>query len=225
VLTLDLADDAFRHGWVLSVAAAAVVVYAVRPLLPLGTLLGRPGLPSVIATRGALSAGFFSAEAYLPFVLQEEWRWSPGAAGAVLAAAGLSWAAASQLQARLGARLSDGRAMRAGALALAVGTALAWWAVGQHTHPALLVVAYGISAAGMGTGYPRTSVATLSASTDADRGFNSAALSVADSLGGALALAVSGIVFVHTGQAFAAVFAVPVVWSATAVLSARRTAE
>jgi hypothetical protein len=38
----------------------------------------------------------------------------------------------------------------------------------------------------MGFGYPRTSVAMLDASTDRDRGFNSAAISIADSLGAAL---------------------------------------
>lgn len=223
VLTLDLADEALRHGWVLSALGALVAAYAVRALVPPGTLTGRAGLPSVVATRGTLSAAFFSAEAFLPFVLQDRWGWSPAAAGAVLAAAGLSWAAASQLQARLRDRLTDPAAMQTGAAALAAGTALAWVTVAAHASPVLLVVAYAVAAAGMGTGYPRTSVATLAVSDDADRGFNSSALSVADSLGGALALAVSGIVFAHSDRSFPAVFVLPVAWSLVAVAAARRT--
>ena len=77
----------------------------------------------------------------------------------------------------------------------------------------------------MGTGYPRTSVATLTASTDADRGNNSAALSIADSLGGALALAVCGVAFAAAGdgESFRAVFAVAVAWSLVALAASRRT--
>ena len=47
--------------------------------------------------------------------------------------------------------------------------------------------------AGMGFAYPRTGVAMLEASTDRDRGFNSSALSVADSLGAALSLSVGAV--------------------------------
>ena len=57
------------------------------------------------------------------------------------------------------------------------------------------MAAYVLAGAGMGFGYPRTGVAMLAASTDSDRGFNSSALSIADSLGGALSLSLSGIVF------------------------------
>lgn len=226
VLSLDLAGRTTSAvGLTTSGVAAVVVVLAVRPLVPEGTLRMRRGLPSVIATRGTLSAAFFSAEAYLPFVLQEKWGWTPGQAGAALAAAGISWAATSWAQARLSARLSDTAAMQVGATLLALGTALAWVIVWLHLPAGLLVAAYGVAAAGMGTGYPRTSVATLTASTDADRGNNSAALSIADSLGGALALAVCGVAFAAAGDAepFRAVFGVAVAWSVVALVATRRT--
>lgn len=220
VLVLDVAG---QRSWLWPVLAGAVVLYAVRPLTPPGMLLARPGLASVTLTRGTLAGAFFSAEAYLPFVLQERWGWSPGAAGAALAAAGLTWAVASHLQARAGDRLSHRRAMVAGAVMLAAGTAGAWLTVAQQLPSAALVASYGAAAAGMGVAYPRTSVATLGASDDTDRGFNSSALSVADSLGGALALAVCGVLFTSTGEAFGPVFAAAVGWAALAVLAARRT--
>jgi hypothetical protein len=43
--------------------------------------------------------------------------------------------------------------------------------------------------------YPRLSVLTLAYSSERDQGFNSSALSISDSLGGALALASTAIVF------------------------------
>ncbi len=220
VLTLDVAG---QRSLVWPVLAAAVVLYAVRWLTPSGMLLARRGLASVVLTRGALAAGFFSAEAYLPFVLQDEWGWSPGAAGAALAAAGLTWALASHLQARYAERLSHLQAMLSGSVMLTVGTAGAWATVAQHLPSAALVTSYGVAAAGMGIAYPRTSVATLAASDDSDRGFNSSALSVADSLGGALALAVCGVLFAATDESFGPVFGTAVVWAALAVHAARRT--
>ncbi len=219
VLSLDVIGD---RSWAGSALAAAVVLVAVRPLVPRHTLLAGRGLPSVTLARGALSAGFFTSEAYLPFVLQERWGWSPGAAGAALAAAGLTWAAASQAQAGLRDRLSDQTAMVAGAGLLALGVAGAFCVVLVHAPAAALVASYGVAAAGMGTGYPRTSVATLAASTDRNRGFNSSALSVADSLGGALALAVSGVLFAANGS-FAAVFASSACWGLLALYAATRT--
>ncbi len=218
VLSLDLVGDRVA----LSVLAAVVVLLAVRPLVPRGTLLAARGLPSVILARGALSASFFCSEAYLPFVLQDQWGWSTGAAGAALAAAGITWAVASQLQARLRRQLADHRAILLGATCLVLGIAGAFAVVSLHGPAAALVASYGVASAGMGTSYPRTSVATLSASDDRNRGFNSSALSVADSLGGALALAVSGVLFAVDGS-FAAVFAGAIVWGLLAVGAAART--
>lgn len=223
VLGLDLAGDA-TGGAAIAVALGVVAVLAMRPLVPRGTLAARPGLPSVVATRGLVSAGFFSAEAYLPFVLQEQWGWSPGPAGAVLAAAGVMWALGSAAQSRWSPRLGDTRAMELGALLLLSGTAVAWAAVAVTGPTSLLIVGYAVASAGMGVAYPRTEVAMLSASTDADRGFNSAAVSVADSLGAGLSLALCGLAFtVAQAHPFTAVYAIPLAWSALSVVVARRT--
>ena len=70
VLALELLGSAGgAPGVALAVVALAVVVVALRRLLPVGTLVGRRGLPAVIGTRGLMSAAFFCAEAYIVFVL------------------------------------------------------------------------------------------------------------------------------------------------------------
>ena len=72
VLALELLGSSTGRAGLLALAALAVVVVALRHLLPAGTLVARRGLPAVIGTRGLMSAGFFCAEAYIVFVLQEQ---------------------------------------------------------------------------------------------------------------------------------------------------------
>jgi len=84
-----------------------------------------------------------------------------------------------------------------------------------------------VAGAGMGFGFTRTSVAMLAASSDSDRGFNSSALTIADSIGAALALSFCGIGFALAdrsgGDPFLAVFGVSVVCATGAVVTAFRT--
>lgn len=195
VLALELLGSRSGAAGLLGVLALGVVVLSLRYLLPAGALVAARGLPAVVGTRGLLSASFFCAEAYIVFVLQDHWGLTPGTAGLALAAVGVAWAVSSQVQSRLGERVSDVAAMRWGtSLVLAGNAALLLVVVGDGP-PALAMTAYVVAGSGMGFGYPRTGVAMLAVSTDADRGFNSSALSIADSLGGALALSLSGIVF------------------------------
>ncbi|HEU5037871.1 MAG TPA: MFS transporter [Nocardioides sp.] len=207
--------------------AAIVVLLALRKLLPAGALLGRRGLPAVIGTRGLMSASFFAAEAYIVFVLEENWGLTAGVAGLALTAVGVTWAAASQVQSRLGDRVSHTTVMRWGTGLLLVGTVALALAMRVHAHPALVMAAYVVAGAGMGLGFPRTGVAMLAASTDGDRGFNSSALSIADSLGGALALSVSGVVFAVAEEAgtdpFVPVYVLAIALAGLAVVTAGRT--
>ena len=79
----------------------------------------------------------------------------------------------------------------------------------------------------MGFAYPRTGVAMLEVSTDRDRGFNSSALTVADSLGSALALSIAGSTFSAAERGAADPFLTVFVFAAAAavlgVVAASRT--
>jgi MFS family permease len=228
VLTLELLGSAHGVATALAVLAVAAVVVALRHLLPRGTLVAGPGLPAVVATRGLLSGGFFCIEAYIVFVLEDRWGLSPGVAGLVLTGVGVTWASASQGQARLGGRVGHRTAMSAGALLLLTGVVVILVVVATRAHPVLAMAGAVLAGCGMGFGYPRTGVSMLEASTDRDRGFNSSALSVADSLGAALALSASGVVFSSAhrtgGDPFVTVFALAAAIAVVAALAARRTA-
>lgn len=229
VLAVELLGSRRGPTAVLALVAVAAVVVAVRPLVPTGTMRARPGLPSVIATRGLLAASFFATEAYIVFVLQERWSLTPGRAGLALTVVGVVWALGSQAQARLGQRVSDTDAIRIGTALVLAGVALVAAAVLLDGPAALAAGAYVLAGAGMGFGYPRTGVAMLACSGDGDRGFNSSALSIADSLGGALALSVAGVAYAaaqRTGtDPFLAVFVLAAAIAVLGVLTAARTAR
>ncbi|WP_246210611.1 MFS transporter [Nocardioides piscis] len=228
VLVLELFGSARGIAGLGGVVALLVVVLVLVRLLPAGSLVGRRGLPAVIATRGLLSSGFFCVEAYIVYVLQEDWQLSPARAGIVLSVVGVTWAVASQVQARLGVRISHRRAMMIGAGLVLAGTLALVVSVWLHAPAVVVGASYVIAGAGMGLGYPRTSVAMLDVSTDRDRGSNSAALTIADSLGAALALSISGVVFAVAKRSdadpFLAVFVLAATIGVLGVLTARRTA-
>src|SRR6478736_3466744 len=163
VLALELVGSHRGAIGLLAVLALGVVVLSLRRLLPAGSLVARRGLPAVIGTRGLLSASFFCSEAYIVFVLQDRWDLTPGTSGLALTAVGLTWAAASQVQSRLGSRVSDVTAMRWGIALVLAGTAALLLVILTHAAPVLAVAAYVVSGAGMGFGYPRTGVAMLAA--------------------------------------------------------------
>ncbi len=234
VLGLNLSAQVPVAGGALAAAAVVIALVAVRPLVPRGTLLARRGLPSVILARGLVSAAFFGAEVYLPYLLVERYSYSPTFAGLTLTFGAIAWAGASAVQGRLGTKLTHrlaiviGSAMVLGAVVLALVTTVLGW-------PAAVAIAGWIFAGGgMGLMYPRLSVMTLAMSTPDTEGFNSSAMSISDSLGGALALATTGIVFTAltatttaggvSGASFAGVFALTAAIAVVAVVVAPRVA-
>ncbi|GAA1443604.1 MFS transporter [Mycobacterium cookii] len=232
VLVLELLGSATGTTALGALLALALVWVALGRLLPAGTRRAARGLPAVVATRGLLSAVFFCAEAYIVYVLQDHWDLGPGRAGIALTCVGVVWATASQVQSRLGERVSHPRAMLVGTALVLVGTgclAASVLLVDAGARPSALLpgAAYVFAGAGMGFAYPRTGVAMLEASSDRDRGFNSSALSVADSLGAALALSLAGAVFAVTERTgtdpFLAVFTMAAATGVLGIVAASRT--
>ena len=210
---------------VLAVAAVVLALLAVRPLVPAGTLAARRGLPSVILARGLASASFFGAEVYLPYLLIDQYAFPPSLAGLTLTGGALAWAGAAAVQGRLGTRLPHQSAVRTGSVMVLAAVLLALATTALHWPAALAIAGWALAGGGLGLLYPRLSVMTLALSSKEDEGFNSSAMSISDSLGGALSLAATGIVFAAfttSVQSFAGVFGLTAVIGAAAVLVAPR---
>ncbi|MFJ3959212.1 MFS transporter [Arthrobacter sp. NPDC090010] len=227
VMGLNLSSGIPAVGWVLALAMIALCLFAVRPLIPRGTLSAQRGLPSVVLTRAIGSAAFFGTEVYLPKVLYEVYHFEPSFAGLALTCSAVSWGVTSGIQGRLGStRLPHHRAVRIGsALVFCVVTGI--FVVILLEGPAWVLIAVWLfGGAGMGLMFPRLSVMVLALSRPGEQGFNSSALAMADSLGNALCVAISGLVFAALGGlggAYAGLFAVTVVCGVAMVLIAPRT--
>jgi predicted MFS family arabinose efflux permease len=210
---------------VLAAAAVVVALVAVRALLPKGTLRAQRGLPSVLLVRGLAAAGFFGAQVYIPDLLTERYEVSPTVAGLSLTGGALAWSAAATVQGRMGARLSSVLAVRIGTVLVVVGVILALVATVLAAPVVVIIVAWIVAGAGMGLMSPRTSALTLEMSAPENQGFNSSAMTVADSFGSALALAITGVLFTGlaaAGDPFIAVFAfAAIIALAAAVLAVR----
>ncbi|MEJ3403676.1 MFS transporter [Rathayibacter sp. YIM 133350] len=224
VLALSLSKelgDPWR--WVLAGGSLIVAAAAARPLLPAGTFRAARGMPATVLLKAIVAGGFFGSEIYLPYLFIEHYDFSPSLAGTVLTGAGISWALASWLQGRLVERVSNAQAVAIGALALTVALTVVLLVAAFTGSPVIAFVAWTLAGAAMGFMYPRFTVAVLSLSPQSAQGFNSAALSVSESLGAAIALAITGIVSatLSTG-AFAADFAVTAVIAAAGAALATR---
>lgn len=229
VIGLNLTGGAHGATAVLVAVVAAVGALAcVRPLLPVGTLRGGHGLPAAIGMRGVMGATFFASEAYLPYLLQEQYGAATWVSGLVLTAATFGWAGASHLQGRLGQeRLPDEAALRTGAglLVLGVGSILATTALALPG--ALIGLGWLVAAAGMGLIYPRVTSVVLARTEVHERGSATSAIAISDSVGAALAVAVAGLVFTTVGTAadrgpFVAVLTLTTALGALAVPLSRR---
>jgi MFS family permease len=196
VLAVDLVSPlptALR--WICTVAAAALALLALRPLLPRHTLRAAAGLPTVILLRGLVGGAFGSAEVYLPYLLTRHYRWTPSVAGLALTAGALAWSVGSAIQGRYAVQLTHRRAVSIGAVLVSIAIANTWVTTIVGLPALVAVVGWTLGGFGMGLTYPRLSTSMLALSSERDRGFNSSALAIADAIGSALAIAAAGLAF------------------------------
>ena len=216
-------------SWLIVAVAFAVVVLAVRPLLPRGTLVVRPGLPATVLLRGAVAAAFFSTEVYLPYLLNEVYALPSAVSGLILTVGALSWASGSALQSRFGARMSHSRTVRIGATIVFVGIVVQLLTALFLLSPFVAAAGWLLAGGGMGLVFPRISTLVLSHSTERDQGFNSAAMTIADSTASATSIAFAGLLFAAfgavSGGGFVAAFALAAVLGLAAVPIAFRVRD
>lgn len=173
------------------VAGLAVLVPALRVLLPPGTGYARRGVPAVVAFRGLMAGTFISVESLVPLTLTVVHGYSPTAAGVPLTLGALGWSTASLWQARH-IDAARHRLIRTCFLLIAVAAA-GMAVVAQPWSPAWLVYPVWLAGGfGMGLGMSSVSVLLLQLSPPAERGVNSSALQLADSTLAALCIGLGG---------------------------------
>src|SRR5215207_1362894 len=177
----------------LPVAAGGLTLLAagLRVLLPSGTVAVRRGVPAVVAFRGLLAGAFFSVASLVPLTLTLVHGFSATAAGLPLTLGALGWAGASWWQGRHPGLPRD-LMVRLGFLLVALASA-GMAVVAQSWSPDWVVyVVWVVGAVGMGLAMASISVLLLGLSPAAERGANTSALQISDSVSTALCIGLGG---------------------------------
>jgi MFS family permease len=189
-------------GGGVALGAVAVLMPALRRLLPPGVFRARRGLATVVAARGLLAGAFFTVNAYLPLVLTDTHRWSLAAAGVPLLVGSLGWSAASAWQGRH-PDLPRAVLLRVGFAALTAGTTGLLLVTPSWGAAWLAVPCWLVAGAGMGLGFSSVSYLLLQQAGSGEVGFAGSAAQLADQLATAA--------LVGAGGALLAVLAPPAV--------------
>ncbi len=183
------------RGAVLAVVGVALLLPALRVLLPAGALRFARGLPTVVMMRGLLAGAFFAGEAFVPLALQTLRGATTAQAGLTLTIGALAWALGSQVQGRLYGRVSRGRLVQAGALLVALCLASVPLALVAALPFWVAALSWFVGAAGMGLCFGAIGTLTLELSDPDDQGANVAALQVCDSVGSVVFVGIAGAIY------------------------------
>ncbi|MFD4609431.1 MFS transporter [Streptomyces sp. NPDC058440] len=180
-------------------AGAALLVPAVRGLLPRGTYRAARGLPSVVLLRGVAAGSFIAAESFVPLMLVTQRGLSPTLAGFSLAAGGVTWALGSWVQSQPRMAPHRERLMTIGMVLVAAAIAAAPSVLIAAVPVWTVAVAWAFGCFGMGLVIASTSVLLLRLSAPEEAGTNSAALQISDALSNVVLLAAGGAAFAALG--------------------------
>jgi MFS family permease len=167
-------------------AGLALLVPALRALLPPGTLLAARGLPSGILVRGTLAVAFLGCDAFMPLALTELRGFTVAQAGLVISAASVSWSLGSFGQAAFDRR--DGGAGRRGRALVGLGVLLSGIAIAMvgllddGLSVAIPIAGWMIAGAGIGIGYASIGALVLTQAPDGGEGGVSAALQLIETI-------------------------------------------
>jgi MFS family permease len=195
-IAIAVLEQAGQHPslpWLLlTPAALAALVWALRVLLPPGTATVRRGVPTAVAFRGMLAGAFFGIDALVPLSLTVQHGFAPTTAALPLVGSAVGWSVGSWLQSRYRGPERQ-RLVRAGFLCISVGgTGMAVSALPGATG----WVAYplwALAGVGMGLAMSTVGVLLLNCTNDTDRGRDSAALQLADGVVSAFTTGIGGV--------------------------------
>jgi MFS family permease len=173
------------------VVALAVLVPAVRRLLPAGVFRARRGIPTVVACRGLCAALFFTANSFLPLMLTSTHHWSLAAAGTPLVVGSLGWSSASWWQGRY-PDLPRPRLLRIGFCLLAGGVAALLLVAPTWGVAWLALPIWAAAGIGMGLCFPSVGFLLLRQSQPGEIGFHTSAAQMSDQLGTATMIGLGG---------------------------------
>jgi MFS family permease len=197
--SVDIALGGFRltiervpAAFVLAVVGGWLAIGALRHLLPPGTLVLRPGRPSVVAAVFAVGFAFFGTEAFVPLTVVDVRGGTVTLGGLALSASAVTWSAGSWLQARAAGRGSRRSVVTIGAALIALGIGVTALVLIPEMPVMVAALGWAIAGLGMGLAYSMSALAVLESSDPGEEGFSSSALQLMFTLGTAFGAGVGG---------------------------------
>ena len=179
-------------GAVVLVLGIAGISVSLRRLLPPGTFSARPGLPTVILSRGLLTFAFFGADAYVTLTITTIRHHSPAMAGIAVTGSTLAWTAGAWLQSRLNARWEARRLVGCGVVIILTGLAAMALVLSPAVPVEAGIAAWTVAGFGIGLAYAPITLLMLRQAPHGREGWASASLSLADVLGTAIGIGLGG---------------------------------
>jgi MFS family permease len=217
--------------WTIGLVAVGIAVGLpgfVR-ITPPGTLTARPGIPAAAAAAFLASTAFLAVDGFITLMLTNVRDLSIAAAGLVVTAASVSWAAGSWYESRVVARRGARWVATLGALVIALGTVLVAGGLLRDLSVVVAYVGWGLGGLGMGMVFPTIPLSVMAEATQGrEAGELSSAvlmdflgIGVGEGLGNVgLALAAAGTISLEAGIAGA--FGIGLVASLLLAVVARR---
>jgi MFS family permease len=211
----------------LPLALAGFVAGAVALVksLPVGTLRARAGIPATVAMSLTAALSYLTVENFVPLALTDVRDRSNSEAGIPLTVAALAWTVGSALVARTPAARRPARASAA-ALVIAAGIAATGAVVLTDAPYWLVYVTLGVAAFGMGIVFTTGQVVAVEAAPSGQEGTAGGAVQLANELGIAVGVGVSGIFVArfadHLERGFAWAFVMTIIAAVACAVTARR---
>ena len=169
-------------GGVEAVVGLAILLGALKRLLPAGALRFARGLPTSVMMRGLIAATYFSAEVFVPLALVQIRGVSVTYAGMVLAGSAAMWSLGSYTQSRIPGGRDRSTAVRVGLSLVMLSVLTLPIALSSSVPPWVAGISWGVGAFGMGLSIPSVAVQVMRLSPDDDQGRNSAAIQIVDAV-------------------------------------------
>jgi MFS family permease len=173
-------------------AGGVLAIWALRRLLPAGSLRARRGPPAVIATILLVAFAFFGTEAFVPLAVSTVRGAGIVVGGLALSSAAVTWTIGSWIQARLAPRAWRRGLVRGGTVLIAAGIALSAASLWPALPVATVALAWAVAGLGMGLAYSTLTLLVLETATSGGEGSSSAALQLMFTMGTALGAGAGG---------------------------------
>ncbi|MBR2567635.1 MAG: MFS transporter [Paenibacillus sp.] len=180
-------------GAVLLLIGLLLMAQPLRKLLPKGTMVFRPGLSSLIASRGLFFAAYVCTQNFLVLALTDTKGLAADHAGLVVASAALSWCIVAILQARWDAAdQGRGRNKRiiAGIMLMLLGIGIMVFV--PTLNVVLAVIGEIIAGIGIGLAHTTSGTVAFSLAKEGEAGQVSGSLQFADSFTPGVAIGIGG---------------------------------